>query len=187
MPAEPEVAGLLALILLLHARHAARMRGDGALVPLAEQDRGLWNASLIAEGQGLVRGCLRRAAPGPYQIQAAIQAVHSEGSTDWRQVLQLYDQLLAIQPSPVAALNRAVALAEVAGPAAALCAVEALDIPGYHLVHAVRADLLRRLGRYAEAAEAYGVAGAGTANAAERAYLAARRDQALREANPPLP
>ncbi len=189
MPGEPEVAGLLALLLLLHARRAARTGPDGALVPLGDQDRRLWDAALIAEGQGLVRACLRRGEPGPYQIQAAIQAVHSEGTTDWRQVLQLYDHLLAIQPSPIAALNRAVALAEVEGPEAALAEVEALQVRGYHLVHAVRADLLRRLGRRAEAAEAYGAALAGTSNAAERAHLAARRDRVADGGSPssPLP
>jgi RNA polymerase sigma-70 factor (ECF subfamily) len=175
MPGEPEVAGLLALVLLLHARRAARTGPGGDLIPLDDQDRRLWDPALIAEGQDLVRGCLRRGQPGSYQIQAAIQAVHSEGTTDWRQVLQLYDHLLAIQPSPVAALNRAVALAEVAGPEAALAEVEALEVPGYHLVHAVRADLLRRLGRHAEAAAAYDAAIAGTSNAAERAHLQARR------------
>lgn len=179
MPGEPEVAGLLALMLLLHARRAARTGPGGALIPLGDQDRGRWDPALIAEGRDLVRGCLRRGEPGPYQIQAAIQAVHSEGTTDWRQVLQLYDHLLAIQPSRVAALNRAVALAEVAGPEAALADVEALDLPGYHLVHAVRADLLRRLGRHAEAATAYAAAIAATANAAERAHLRARRDAVL--------
>ena len=142
---------------------------------LADQDRGRWDRGLIAEGQALVRQCLRRNQPGPYQIQAAINAVHSDApaaaATDWPQILQLYDQLLALAPSPVVALNRAVAVAEVEGPDAALALVDGLDLDGYHLFHAIRADLLRRLGRDGEAALAYEAAIARTENAAERDFL----------------
>jgi RNA polymerase sigma-70 factor, ECF subfamily len=176
MPDEPEVLGLLGLMLLIDARREARFV-DGEMVLLADQDAALWDAALIAEGQELVRRCLRRNQPGPYQIQAAINAVHSEPPTDWPQVLLLYDQLLAIAPSPVAALNRAVAVAEVDGPGAALALVDELDLGGYHLFHAIRADLLRRLGRDAEAAAAYEAALARTANAAERGFLERRLDQ----------
>jgi RNA polymerase sigma-70 factor (ECF subfamily) len=171
MPDEPEVLGLLALMLLVHARRAARTDERGALVRLADQDRSRWDAALVAEGRELVRRCLRRGQPGPYQIQAAIQAVHTDPVTDWRQVLALYDQLLWIAPTPVAALNRAVALAEVEGPEAALRAVDALELPGYHLGHAIRADLLRRLGRADEAAQEYAAAIAVAGNAAERELL----------------
>jgi len=179
MPDEPEVSGLLALLLLTESRHAARTTPAGGLVPLADQDRTRWNPALIAEGQAIVRECLRRNQPGPYQIQAAIAAVHSDASeaarTDWRQILVLYDQLSAIAPTPVVALNRAVALAEVAGPATALAAVDQLPLDGYHLYHATRADLLRRLTRDAEAAAAYDKAIALAENAAERAFLTTRR------------
>ncbi len=174
MPDEPEVTGLLALMLLTAARRPARVSPTGDLVPLAEQDRSLWDGALVAEGQDLVRRCLRRGQPGPYQIQAAVAAVHSEPPTDWRQVLALYDQLLAIAPSPVVALNRAVAVAEVDGPAPALALVDALDLDGYHVFHAVRADLLRRLGRADEASVAYRRAADLAGNAAERAYLLGR-------------
>jgi len=181
MPDEPEAAGLLALMLLAESRRAARTAPDGSLVLLADQDRGLWDRGLIAEGQRIVRRCLRRDQPGPYQIQAAINAVHSDSpaaaSTDWPQILQLYDQLLRLAPSPVVALNRAVALAEVAGPGAALGVVDGLDLGGYYLHHAIRADLLRRLGRGAEAARAYEMALDRTQNAAERAYLRRRRQE----------
>ena len=156
MPDEPEVMGLLALMLLVDARRAARTSPDGDLVLLADQDRGRWDRDRIAEGQAIVRRCLRRNQPGPYQLQAAINAVHSDAptaaATDWRQILALYDQLLALAPSPVVALNRAVAVAEVEGPEAALALVDGLDLDGYRLFHAIRADLLRRLGRDAEAA-----------------------------------
>src|ERR1700733_6243399 len=149
MPDEPEVSGLLALLLLAESRRAARTTQAGDLVLLADQDRTRWDSGLIAGGQGIVRACLRRGQPGPYQIQAAIAAVPSDARdaamTDWRQVLALYDQLAAILPTPVVALNRAVALAEVAGPAAALEAVDKLPLADYHLYHAIRADLLRRL------------------------------------------
>ena len=176
LPDEPEVAGLLALMLLTDARRAARTTADGDLVLLADQDRGRWDAALIAEGRAIVRSCLARNRPGPYQIQAAINAVHTdEGGTDWRQVVTLYDQLQAIAPSPVAELHRAVAVAEVDGPEAALATVATLDLERYHLYHSVRADLLRRLGRTAEAATAYGEAISRTDNAAEQRFLERRR------------
>jgi RNA polymerase sigma-70 factor, ECF subfamily len=179
VPDEPEVMGLLALMLLTDARRAARIGADGELVRLADQDRSTWNRALITEGQSLVRGCLRRNRPGPYQIQAAINAVHSDApsaaDTDWRQILQLYDQLLHVAPGPIVALNRAVAVAEVQGPHAALRLVDTLDLGRYYLFHAVRADLLRRLGRATEATEAYDAAIACTDNAAERAFLQRRK------------
>jgi len=178
LPDEPEVLGLLALMLLLESRRASRTSPEGDLVPLPEQDRGIWDLALVAEGQAMVRQCLRRNRPGTYQVQAAINAVHCDApvasATDWRQILQLYDQLLALAPSPVAALNRAVAVAEVAGPEEALGLVDRLDLGGYHLFHAVRADLLRRLGRAAEAAQAYEAAIALTDNRAERRFLQRR-------------
>ncbi|NJP34402.1 RNA polymerase sigma factor [Micromonospora thermarum] len=181
MPDEPEALGLLALLLLTEARRPARTTAGGALVPLPEQDRSRWDATLTAEGQVLVRRCLRRNRPGPYQIQAAIAAVHGAApdaaGTDWAQILALYDQLAAVAPGPVVALNRAVALAEVAGPAVALAVVDGLDLAGYHVFHAVRADLLRRLGRTAEAVAAYRTAARRTDNEAERAFLAARADE----------
>ncbi|MEV6397876.1 sigma-70 family RNA polymerase sigma factor [Streptomyces sp. NPDC051907] len=182
MPDEPEVMGLLGLMLLTDARRAARTAPDGRLILLAEQDRTLWNRALIAEGQAIVRRCLRLERPGPYQIQAAVNAVHSDAptasATDWRQIVQLYDQLLALAPTPVAALNRAVAVAEVDGPVAALALVEELGprLDGYYLFHAVRADLLRRLDRTAEAYEAYASAAALAGNDAERDFLQRRRD-----------
>ncbi|HLM51366.1 MAG TPA: DUF6596 domain-containing protein, partial [Solirubrobacteraceae bacterium] len=179
MPDEPEVLGLLALMLLVQSRRPARTTPDGDLVLLADQDRELWDRRLIAEGQAIVRRCLRRDQPGPYQIQAAINAVHSDAptaaATDWTQILQLYDHLLSLDPSPVVELHRAVAVAEVEGPQAALALVDALDLGAYHLFHAIRADLLRRLGRDAEAAHAYGSAIARTANATERDFLQRRR------------
>jgi len=179
LPAEPEVQGLLALMLLLESRRTARATADGAVVLLPDQDRRLWDRQLIAEGQAIVRQCLACNEPGPYQIQAAINAVHSDASraedTDWRQVVALYDQHLAIAPSPVVALNRAVAVAEVHGPEVALALVEGLDLDGYRLYHAIRADLLRRLGRRAEASLAYGAAIALTENEAERDFLQGRR------------
>ena len=179
MPDEPEVMGLLGLVLLLDSRRAARTGPDGVLVPLAEQDRGRWDAALIAEGQSVVRRCLRRGDPGPYQLQAAIQAVHADApdaaATDWEQILALYDQLMAVAPGPVVALNRAVAVAEVDGPGAALTHLDGLGLDDYHLFHAVRADLLRRLGRRAEARAAYAAALDHTENAAERAFLEGAR------------
>jgi RNA polymerase sigma-70 factor (ECF subfamily) len=176
MPDEPEVLGLLALMLLVESRRAARTDANGALVQLAEQDRARWDAALIGEGQALVRQCLRLNRPGQYQIQAAINAVHSAAAvaeaTEWRQIVVLYDQLMAIAPSPVVALNRAVAVAEVAGPAAALELVDALEgMQAYYLWHAIRADLLRRLGRASEAAATYEAALARTDNASEREFL----------------
>ena len=183
MPDEPEVLGLLALLLLTHSRAAARTAPGQPLVLLPDQDRTLWDPALIAEGQHLVRRCLRRNQPGPYQIQAAIAAVHSAAPvaahTDWRQILALYDQLLACAPTPVVALNRAVALAEVEGPQAGLDAVDRLDLGSYHPFHVARADLLRRLGRTADAAAAYGAALALTSNPAERAFLDQRRQQLM--------
>jgi RNA polymerase sigma-70 factor, ECF subfamily len=194
MPDEAEVMGLLALMLLVESRRGSRTTADGALVRLADQDRGRWDRRLIDEGQAIVRQCLRRNQPGPYQIQAAINAVHSDApsadATDWGQIVQLYDQLQAIAPSPVVALNRAVAVAEVAGPAAALVVVDGLsasatnasasnrsqDLEGYYLLHAIRADLLRRLGRAAEASLAYEAAIARTENAAEREFLVRSRE-----------
>jgi RNA polymerase sigma-70 factor, ECF subfamily len=179
MPDEPEVMGLLALMLLVQSRRATRTTPGGELVLLADQDRALWDRDLIAEGQAIVRRCLRRNQPGPYQIQAAINAVHSDApaaaATDWWQILQLYDQLLAHAPSPVVALNRAVAVAEVEGPEAALAIVDGLDLAGYQLFHAIRADLLRRLGRNAEAALAYDEAIARTENSRQREFLQRRR------------
>jgi len=179
MPDEPEVMGLLALMLLVDARRPARTTPDGRLVLLADQDRGRWDRERIAEGQAIVRRCLRRNQPGPYQLQAAVNAVHSDApaaaATDWRQILALYDQLLALAPTPVVALNRAVAVAEVEGPEAALTLVDGLDLDGYHLFHAIRADLLRRLGRDGEAALAYDAAIARAQNAAELAFLEGRR------------
>jgi RNA polymerase sigma-70 factor, ECF subfamily len=184
MPDEPEVMGLLALMLLIASRRPARTGADGALVPLDEQDRGRWDRPLIAEGQAIVRACLRRDRPGPYQIQAAINAVHSDApdadSTDWRQIVTLYDQLMTYVPSPVVALHRAVAVAEVDGPGAGLALVDDLGLGNYHTFHAVRADLLRRLGRDDEAALAYEAAISGTDNAAERDFLRRRRDQLAR-------
>jgi RNA polymerase sigma-70 factor (ECF subfamily) len=182
MPDEPEVMGLLALMLLIQSRSAARTAADGALVILADQDRARWDRDLIGEGQAIVRACLRRNQPGPYQIQAAINAVHSDAptaaETDWRQILQLYDQLLALAPTPIAALNRAVAVAEVDGPGTALGVLQDVQLDDFYLFHAIRADLLRRLGRGAEAAAAYEAAIARTANTAEQAFLRRRR-QAL--------
>jgi RNA polymerase sigma-70 factor, ECF subfamily len=175
MPDEPEAAGLLALMLLQEARRVARVAPDGELVQLRDQDRSLWDGKLISEGQAIVRRCLERNQPGPYQIQAAINAVHSDPPTDWRQIVALYDQLLAVAPTPVVALNRAVAVAEVDGPEVALALVDGLDLGAYYLFHAVRADLLRRLGRAEEAVAAYDAALALTENAAERAFLARRR------------
>jgi RNA polymerase sigma-70 factor, ECF subfamily len=158
MPDEPEVAGLLALLLLTESRRASRMRSDGSLVLLGEQDRRSWDRALIEEGQEIVRRCLRRNQPGAYQRQAAINAVHADAATieqtDWPQIVALYDQLLAIAPTPVVALNRAIAIGEVQGPAAALALVDELDLDNYHPFHATRADLLRRLGRKSEAAAA---------------------------------
>jgi RNA polymerase sigma-70 factor (ECF subfamily) len=175
MPDEPEAVGLLALMLLQQSRRPARVAPDGSLVRLPEQDRGLWDRALIAEGQDLVRRCLRRNRPGPYQLQAAINAVHADAATasvtDWRQILQLYDHLLSLEPSPVVALNRAVAVAEVEGPAAALALVDDLPLDSYYLFHAIRADLLGQLGRTTDARTAYRNALALTPNTAEQDFL----------------
>jgi RNA polymerase sigma-70 factor (ECF subfamily) len=177
LPDEPEVAGLLALLLLTESRRPARTRADGSLVLLGDQDRTRWDRALIQEGQAILRRCLRRDQPGPYQLQAAINAVHADAptlqQTDWPQILALYDQLLSVAPTPVVALNRAVAVGEVHGPAVALALVEELELEldGYHLFHATRADLLRRLGRDREAAAAYERAAALAPTDAERAFL----------------
>jgi len=180
MPDEPEVLGMLALLLLTHARSAARTAPGQPLVLLPDQDRSLWDQALISEGQRLVRRCLRRNQPGPYQVQAAIAAVHSDAKTaaqtDWKQILDLYDHLLAIAPTPVVELNRAVAVAEVRGAAAGLAVLDGLDLPDYYLFHAVRADLLRRLGRTSEAASSYDAALALVANEAEREFLRRQRN-----------
>jgi RNA polymerase sigma-70 factor, ECF subfamily len=188
MPDEPEVMGLLALMLLVSSRRPARTGADGQLVLLADQNRGRWDRGRIAEGQAIVRRCLRRNQPGPYQLQAAINAVHSDAptaaATDWRQILTLYDQLLTLAPSPVVALHRAVAVAEVEGPETALALVDDLELDRYRLFHAVRADLLRRLGRDAEAALAYEAAIARTGNATERAFLERRRQALARSQRP---
>ncbi|HXP18785.1 MAG TPA: RNA polymerase sigma factor [Streptosporangiaceae bacterium] len=181
MPDEPEVLGLLALLLLTQARQQARTGSGGSLVLLADQDRGQWDQDLIAEGLGLVRACLRRNHPGPYQLQAAINAVHSDAAaasrTDWRQILALYDQLSTIAPTPVVALNRCVAVAEVHGPARALELVDQIGLDAYYLFHATRADLLRRLGRPDDARAAYDAAVTRTANRAEQAFLQQQRDR----------
>src|SRR5262249_20385790 len=171
MPDEPEALGLLALLLLTKARRPARTGPGGQLVLLADQDRSRWKRELIVEGQAVVRACLRRNRPGPYQIQAAIAAVHADAATaaatEWRQTLTLYDQLTAVAPAPVVALNRAIAVAQVHGPGPALALVDELDLAGYQHFHATRADLLRRLGRHREAAQAYDAALALTHNEAE--------------------
>jgi RNA polymerase sigma-70 factor (ECF subfamily) len=179
LPRDPEAAGLLALMLLIDSRRAARTTADGALVPLAEQDRRLWDRALAGEGQAIVRRCLRLNRPGPYQIQAAINAVHGDAvrsaDTDWRSILRLYDQLQALTPTPIVALNRAVAVAEVDGPAAALDLIDRLELRHYHLFHAIRADLLGRAGRACEAIEAFDEAIARADNRAEREFLQRKR------------
>ena len=179
LPDQPEVAGLLALMLLTEARRTARVDAAGELVPLHEQDRGGWDRELIAEGHALVQECLRIGRPGQYQLLAAINAVHTDApeasATDWGQIAALYDLLYAVTPSPIVALNRAVAIAELDGPEVALALVDGLDLPTYHAWHATRADLLRRLGRSAEARAAYDAAIGATENPAERAYLTRRR------------
>ncbi len=178
MPDEAEVAGLLALLVLSESRWPARFAGDGRLVLLRDQDRSSWDQALIQEGQAIVRACLRRNQPGPYQIQAAINAVHSDAATfdatDWSQVMALYDHLLSMTPSPVVAMNRAIAMGEVRGPQAALDVLDELDLNEYHLYHAARADLLRRLGRQEDASLAYVRAAAMTASDAEHTFLTDR-------------
>jgi RNA polymerase sigma-70 factor (ECF subfamily) len=180
LPDEPEVLGLLALMLLVDSRRSARVGTNGEIVPLMEQDRARWDLERIRQGQALVRRCLALAKPRPYQLQAAISAVHADArradEVDWRQILELYDQLLALQPNPIVALNRAVALAEIQGPSAALAIVDRLDLAHYYLFHAIRADLLRRLDRHRAAAEAYEAAIARCGNAKERELLQKRRD-----------
>jgi len=182
MPAEAEVTGMLALMLFIDARRAARTDADGRLVQLPRQDRGRWDGARLAEARTLLRGCLARNRPGPYQLQAAINAVHSDAfdaaRTGWRQILTLYDQWMTIAPSPVVALNRAVAVAEVEGPALALRLVDELNLEHYHLWHAVRADLLRRLGRGTDAAEACRAAIGRCSNQRERALLESQLRQA---------
>jgi RNA polymerase sigma-70 factor (ECF subfamily) len=176
---EPEVLGLLALMLLIDARRGARLGPGGEPIPLPDQDRRVWNPALIAEGQGIVRHCLRLNRPGPYQIQAAINAVHADAAvasaTDWPQIVRLYDQLMVFTPTPVVALNRAVAVAEVDGPGAALALIEGLDLDGYRLLHTIRASFLARLDRHGEAARAYDAAMACAGSEAERAFLERRR------------
>jgi len=188
MPDEPEAHGLLALLALSHARRHARVAADGSLVRLADQDRTRWDHALIAEGQAIVVACVRRGRPGPYQLQAAINAVHSVAptvaDTDWPAILTLYDHLYTMNPAPVVALNRAVALAEIDGPAAALAAIDDLDLDGYHLFHATRADLLRRLGRTDEAVAAYATARGLTTNPVEQAFLDTQRATLTRSARP---
>jgi RNA polymerase sigma-70 factor (ECF subfamily) len=183
MPDEPEVIGLLALILLTESRRRARTGCDGELIRLPDQDRNLWDRSLIDEGQDLVRACLRRNQPGPYQIQAAIAAVHSDAhtpaDTDWSQIVALYDQLLEFASSPVVQLNRSIALAETGEVAKALWSVDRLELGDYHLYHATRGDLLERLGRPEEAAEAYATAAALTSNTAEKTHLAKSQQRVL--------
>jgi RNA polymerase sigma-70 factor (ECF subfamily) len=175
MPDEPEVAGLLALLLLTESRRASRIRPDGSLALLGEQDRSRWDRSLIEEGQTIVRACLRRNHPGPYQLQAAINAVHADAptidQTDWSQIVALYDHLLAVAPTPIVALNRAIAIGEVQGAATALALVDELDLDNYHPFHATRADLLRRLNRNSEAAASYERAAAMAPTDAEREFL----------------
>ena len=175
LPDEPEVAGLLALLLLTESRRASRLAPDGSLVLLGEQDRTRWDQALIQGGQAILRRCLRRDQPGPYQLQAAINAVHADAGTieetDWSQIVALYDQLLAVAPTPVVALNRAIAIGEVHGPAAALALVDELALDNYHPYHATRADLLQRLGRHREAAAAYQRAAAMAPTDAERNFL----------------
>jgi len=179
MPDEPEAVGLLALLLLSESRRPARTRSDGSIVLLAEQDRNLWDRSLIDEGQVLVRACLRRNRPGPFQIQAAIAAVHSDAAkaddTDWGQILQLYDMLMMQAPTKVVALNRAVAVAEVHGESDALSLLDEMDLDRYHLYHATRAELLRRMGEVDAADDAYGEALALVSNDVERRFLEERR------------
>jgi len=181
MPDEAEVAGLLALLLLTESRWRARFAADGSLVLLREQDRAVWDGTMIEEGQAIVRACLRRDRPGPYQIQAAINAVHADAAsmaaTDWNQIIALYDQLLALSPTPVVALNRAVALGEVRGPRVALALLDDLHLEDYHLFHAARADLLRRLRRRTDAARAYARAAGLAPSDAERAFLLGRLEE----------
>ena len=175
MPDEQEVAGLLSLVLLTEARRPSRIRPDGSLVLLGDQDRSRWDRSLIEEGQAILRRCLRRNQPGSYQLQAAINAVHADAQTvqetDWAQIVALYDRLLTIAPTPVVALNRAIAVGEVEGAATALDLVDTLELDNYYAFHATRADLLQRLGRQREAADAYERAASMAPTDAERQFL----------------
>jgi RNA polymerase sigma-70 factor (ECF subfamily) len=179
MPEQPEVAGLLALLVLTESRRSARFWADGSLVLLRDQDRSRWDRAMIDEGLTLVRACLHRNEPGPYQLQAAINAVHADAGsvedTDWSQILTLSDHLLTFTPTPVIALNRAIAVGEVDGPAAAMALVDTLDLEGYYPFHSARADLLRRLHRTEEAIHAYQRAASLTPNAPEQDFL---REQA---------
>jgi RNA polymerase sigma-70 factor, ECF subfamily len=181
MPDEPEALGLLALLLLTESRRTARTAPDGSIILLADQDRAAWDHALIGEGQAIVRECLRRNSPGQYQIQAAINAAHSDApsaaATDWSQIVQLYDQLLVITPSPVVALNRAIALAELEGPEPALALVDplALDLDTYHLFHVTRGELLARCHRYDEAGREYERALALATNTTEHALIEKKR------------
>jgi RNA polymerase sigma-70 factor (ECF subfamily) len=180
MPDEPEASGLLALMLLTQSRRAARTDPSGELGRLAEQDRALWDRGLIADGQAIVRRCLTRCQPGPYQVQAAIAAVHGDaataGETDWTQILALYDQLMTLAPTPVVALNRTVAFAEVHGARAALPLLDGLSLGGYHLYHAIHADLLGRVGDADGAVAALDAAIVLTDNETERTALRRRRE-----------
>ncbi len=178
------MAGLLAVMLLTEARRPARVSADGELVPIGEQDRGAWDDALIEEGHRLVRERLDSGvAPGRYQLLAAINAVHTDArdarDTDWSQVVALYDQLVGLDPSPIVALNRAIAVAELEGPHLALATIDRLGdaLEGYHAFHATRAELLRRLGRREESRAAYDRALALAGNTAETAYLTRRRDE----------
>lgn len=181
LPDATEVTGLLALMLLIDARRTARLAPGGELITLAEQDRSRWDRAAIDEGHALVRECLALGRPGRYQLLAAINAVHTDArdvrDTDWSQIAALYTQLAGIDPNPIVALNRAVAIAELDGPEVALALVDALPLDAYHAWHATRADLLRRLGRSEEARAAYDRALGLSDNAAEAAYLSRRRDQ----------
>lgn len=173
MPDEGEVAGLLALLLLIESRRAARTRPDGGLVLLSEQDRGRWDRGLIADGHAIVRRCLARDRPGPYQLQAAINAVHADADTDWNQIATLYDHLYGLAPTPIVALNRAIAIAEVRGPLVGLALIDPLEaeLDQYYPFHATRADLLRRLDRRGEASAAYRRAAALAPAGPERDFL----------------
>jgi len=181
MPDEPEAAGLLALMLLSESRRTARSTATGQLVLLADQDRSQWDSGLIAQGQTIVRRCLRLGRPGPFQVQAAINAVHSDATsvedTDWAQIVALYDLLLVFQPSPVVELHRAVAVAEVSGPGPALVILDGLDLADYYLFHAIRGQLLQRVGRHADAFSSYGLAIEAGPNDAEIELL--RRKQSV--------
>jgi RNA polymerase sigma-70 factor (ECF subfamily) len=184
MPDEPEAAGLLALMVLTEARRPARTAADGSMVRLADQERGLWDRTLIAEGHALVRACIRRNAPGPFQLQAAVAAVHADAAaaadTDWAQIVALYDQLHALRPTAVVALNRAVAVGELAGAGAGLEALHEIDaeaLSDYQPFHAARADLLARAGRVDEALDAYDRAIELSGNPTERAFLERQRSR----------